>query len=338
MSRPRREGLVLLTVLFFVLLAVSGLAAFTRQQTVDGLSVRNRDLSVASEELARGGVSLAEALILQDRLDEAARGFRVEGYSDVWRQASPLVLDAPDGGQLTVQIQDAGARLNLNALFKDGTVRDPLTEPFLVALFTKVIDELPPHVDRHRYDPKVLAENLIDYVDADDVRLSGGSEDDAYQARTPPARPANRPLLSFEELREVEGFDPTLVEALRPYVDVYPIAGGDGVNPNTAPPWVLATIFHGTGADFSLADQDTVRQILDIRERGGILCADDADNPACTPIRDAVAGTIYPPPTFSTDVFRVTSEGRYRSVRRTVEAVIDRQKPDAPVITAWSVR
>lgn len=338
MSRSRREGLVLLTVLFFVLLAASGLASFTRQQTVDGLSVRNRDLSAASEELARGGVSLAEALILQDRLDEAATGFRVESYSDVWRQASPLVLDAPDGGQLTLRIQDAGARLNLNALFKGGTVRDPLTEPFLVALLTKVIDELPPEVDRHRYDPTVLAENLIDYVDADNVRLSGGSEDDAYQARTPPTHPANRPLLSFDELREVEGFDPTLVAALRPYVDVHPIAGGDGVNPNTAPPWVLATIFHGTGADFSLADQDTVRHILDIRERGGILCADEADHPACTPIRDAVAGTIYPPPTFSTDVFRVTSEGRYRSVRRTVEAVIDRKKPDAPVISAWSVQ
>lgn len=338
MSARRREGLVLLTVLFFVLLAASGLATFVRQATVDGLSVRNRDRAAASEELARGGVALAEALILQDRLDEAKSQLRVEGYADVWRQASPLVVEAPDGGKLTLRIEDAGARLNLNSLFKNGTVRDPLTEPFLVELLTKVIDELPPGVDRHRYDPRALAENLIDYVDADNVRISGGSEDEVYQERTPPSHPANRPLLSFDELRQVEGFDPTLVKALRPYVDVYPFAGGDGINPNTAPPWVLALIYHGTGADFALADEDTIRHILDIREGGGILCADDATNPSCTPMRDAVSGTIYPPPTFSTDIFRVTARGQYGDVQRTVQAVIDRSKPDAPALVAWTVR
>lgn len=339
--RPVRRdsrGIVLVAVLFFILLMVSAVATFLRRASVDGLVARNRDLAARSEALARGGVQLAIALLLQDRLDEEARELRIEARSEPWSRAGDVDLITPDGGTLRLRIEDAGARLNLNALFEGGAARTDSAEIFLTALLTKVIGELGAPPEQRNYDPQLLAWNLIDYVDEDDVRVRGGPEDDYYQQQDPPYRAANRPLLSLEELGLVEGFDAALVAALEPYASVHPYAEADGINPNTAPSYVLATLYYGTAGDFRLADEDLVRQVLDIRSEGGILCADEADHPACTPIRNTVPGEIFPPPTYESDVFRVAAEARYGDVRRTVEAVIDRSDASAPQLLAWRVR
>ena len=50
----------------------------------------------------------------------------------------------------------------------------------------------------------------------------------------------------------MKGFDRPLVDALRPYVTVFPLAGG-GVNPNTAPTWVLAALDIGGSSSRALA-------------------------------------------------------------------------------------
>jgi hypothetical protein len=109
------------------------------------------------------------------------------------------------------------------------------------------------------------------------------------------------------------------------------------VNPNTAPSWVLALLYHGQPGAERLTDADTVRRILDIRSQKGILCADEANQAACTPLREVVEGEVYPPLTYHADVFRVTAEARYGEVRRTVEAVVDRSEAEKPVILAWRV-
>jgi len=324
-------------VLLFVLLSVSGLATFLGVATLDRSSVYNRDLSARCEALARGGLRLATVLLLQDRLDETRDGLRVESDQDLWQRATPVVWETQEG-TVQIRIEDAGARLDLNALFVDGAPRDSATEALLVALLDKVVHAMPERAGRQPYDSEKLARALMDYVDADDVSQTGSSEDEPYQRRSPGSGAANRPLLSVDELGLVAGFDRPLVEALRPYVGVYPLAGGNGINPNTAPPWVLALLFHGTGGDFRLADEETVRHILDLRENGAILCADEAENPACTPLRDAVDGEVYPPPTFSSDFFRVSVEARSGSVRRTLEAVVDRSDPKQVAVLSWSLR
>jgi type II secretory pathway component PulK len=330
--------MVLMAVLFFVLLSTATIATFLSRATVDGFSARNRDGAARAEALARGGVRLAIAALLADRLLENEAQFEVDSALDGWAQLAAFPLEMPDGGLLRVRVEDAGTKLNLNALFAGGEPRDETTEIFLGELLTKVIEEIPVRPEQKLYDVEALARNLIDWVDADDVRVSGGSEDEYYQAQTPPYRAANRPLLSVEELRLIEGFDAQLVTALAPYVDVQPIVNADGVNPNTAPDWVLALLYHGVASSQRLADEDTVRRILDIRDRKGILCADEANNPACTPLREAIEGEVYPPPTFHGHVFRVTAEARYGEVRRTVEAVVDRSDAEKPAVLAWRVR
>jgi general secretion pathway protein K len=328
--------MVLIAVIFFIALLVSGIATFLRRATLDGMIAQNRDLVSRSEALARGGVRLATALLLQDRFDEVAIGFRSDSRSDLWARAGEIEIPVADGGRLRVSIEDAGSRLNLNGLLDADGTADVDAESFLAVFLDKVIEEMPVSDEEKNYDSGELARSLVDYVDADDVEPRGDREDDYYQLQDPPYRAPNRPLLSVDELRLVEGFDVALVDAIRPYATVFPFAGG-GINPNTAPSHVLAALYHGTSGDQRLADEETVRRILTLRE-GTILCDPSAQNPACTPIQEAGLDAIYPPPTYTADLFQVRAEARYGQVRRTVEAVIDRSNPAEPLILSWRVR
>jgi type II secretory pathway component PulK len=131
------------------------------------------------------------------------------------------------------------------------------------------------------------------------------------------------------------------VDAIRPYVTVYPYVGGRGINPNTAPAHVLATLFYGTSGDERLADEETVRRILATREGDEILCHESFNQPGCVVLYELGIQGVYPDETketYGADVFLVSAEASYGEVRRTVEAVIDRSDPTDPLVLSWRVR
>lgn len=336
--RRHERGVVLLVVLFFSLLLTSSIATFMRRATMDTMVARNREAVSRAEAVARGGVRLATALLVLDRNQEEVEGVRRDTQRDAWAPLRYSEVVTPDGASLRVLVEDTSSRLNLNALFNpvDGTARSQ-TEPFLEALLGKVIDEMQVPAQDKLYDPAELAENLIDWVDADELRQRGGPEDAYYQEQELPYRAANAPLMSVDQLRMVEGFDDALVEALRPYVTVYPFVLGKGVNVNTAPPHVLALLFFDDGVDLRMAGEDEVRAILKIHEDGGIVCDSGDSGEDCTPIRQIVQNAIFPEPSFFSDTFRVVAEARVGDVTRSVEAIVDRG-PEVPEILAWRVR
>jgi type II secretory pathway component PulK len=119
MSRRGQRGVVLLVVLFFALLLTSSVATFLRRSTVDALIARNVDARGEADTLARGGVLLSCALLAEDRLQELAGTALVgDNYQDVWARVSGQPLVTANGTTLRLQIEDAGSRLNLNALFE----------------------------------------------------------------------------------------------------------------------------------------------------------------------------------------------------------------------------
>jgi general secretion pathway protein K len=349
----RQEGVILIVVLVFALLLTGTVATFLRKATIDSMIVRNREASARAEALARGGIEIAKAVLLEEKFrsgggaaaegepEQEAEELAEETPEPVWRQISGQDLSLDEGADLRLDIRDAGARLNVNALFQfdEAGAANPSADPLIQALLEKVIDEMDVPPEEKVYDIAELAANLIDYVDQDDVRLRGGYEDDFYQEQDPPYRAANRPLRSLDELRRVEGFDAALVDALRPYLTVYPFAASGGINPNTAPRHVLALLFANDGVELRLAPEDTVREILKIREEGGRICGEEQSGPDCTPIRQIVnlQNAIYPPPSFQSDVFTVVAEARVGEVRRTIEAVIDTRDGSQPLLLSWRV-
>ncbi|MBM4384019.1 MAG: type II secretion system minor pseudopilin GspK [Deltaproteobacteria bacterium] len=334
---PRRgeRGVALIAVLVFVAVAISAVVLFVQRSTYNVLAINNHDASARAEALARGGVRLAQALLIDDRVREDEADFRADSLADDWARARAAPITLPNGDALVLAIEDSGSRLNLNALFADGAAKDAATETYLLALMEKAIDELPEAAEKHAYDPEELAHALMDYIDQDEERTKGGTEDDTYLARRPPSRAANRALLSVDELGAVEGFDAALVEVLRPYITVFPYQGENaGINPNTAPPWVLALLYTGTSGHFRLVDESEVRRILEVREGGALLCADEANAPGCTPLRSVLPDGVFPAPSFESDVFMVTAEAQSGATVRTVTAVVDRSELGDPKLLA----
>jgi general secretion pathway protein K len=340
MTQRRERGVVLVIVLVFALLLASTVATFLRRATIDDRVAKNREATSRAEALARGGVRLATALLLEDKLlEQQETGFAGEMLGDLWAQVGLVPLELEDGSRLRLVIEDAGSRLNLNAVlqFEDSGAPNERTAPLLDALLAKAIEEIPLPPAQKLYERDVLVANLLDYVDKDEVAMQGGSENEGFEQGETTIRNANRPLLTVDELRRVEGFDVALVEALRPYVTVHPFVGRTGINPNTAPPHVLGLLYFDDGVDLRLAPEDTVREILRVRQEGGAVCGESQSGEQCTPIREIVENAIFPEPSFASDVFVVTAEARVGSVRRSIEAVLDRSEGATPLLLSWRV-
>lgn len=340
-GRGDRRGIVLVVVLFFTLMLSSTVATFARKATIDAMIVRNREARARAEALARGGVQLGTALLIEDLYRQTVgEGLALDHRDELWARASGVPFEFDDGSTLTLQIEDAAAKLNLNAalVFEEtGSPSDTSLE-LVKQLLERAIEEMPATPEeRALYDVDALRANLFDWVDEDDVGQRGGLEDDVYQRKDPPYRPANQRLLSVDELRRVDGFDGPLVDALRPYVTVYPYAARGGINPNTAPPHVLSLLFSSDGSEMRFADENAIREILRVRQEGGLVCGEAQSGEACTPIREIVTNAVFPEASFTSDVFIIRAEGRVGDIRRTVEAVLDRREGAAPLLLSWRV-
>jgi general secretion pathway protein K len=343
MSARRERGVVLVIVLVFALLLASSIATFVRRATVDDRIAYNREAASRAESMARGGVRLAFALLLEDKLLEKQGSFQGETLDDLWAMAGLAPIELEDGATLRLVIEDAGSKLNLNAVLavdQNGAV-DQKAKPFLTELLTKVISDIPLPPAEKLYDKEVLVDNLIDHVDPDETSQTGGSENEAFERGESPIGPTdrNRPLLSLDELRLIPGFDSTLVEALRPYVTVYPYIAKDGINPNTAPPHVLALIYYNDGVELRLADEDMVRRLVAVRQDGWTLCGGKTSDESCKPISDIVENdtAVFPALAYSSNVFVVTAEAQVGSVQRRIEAVLDRSQGSKHLLLSWRV-
>ena len=337
-----QQGVVLLVVLFFALLLTSSIATFTRRAIIDASVARNRDAAARAEALARSGIRLGKSVLVMDQIQEQATQQVIDSHQDAWSQLSGIEIPGGAGAILKIRIEDSGMLFNLNSLFDyaEGGAAYAETEPFLDAFFEKVIDEMKiPPGEKELYDLSELSEALMDWVDADTVRLNGGLEDTYYQLRQPPYRAANGPLMSVDDLFLIEGFDRQFVEALRPYVTVEPFAGVGGVNLNTAPAHVLSLIYFNNGVDDVLGDDepDTVKEILKIRQEGGVLCGESLSLKGCTPISSIVQNPIFPPPTYTASVFTIVANAQVGDVKRSIEAVVNRSV-DPPLMLSWKTR
>jgi len=366
--QARDRGAVLAMVLILALLLSAAVVSFTRRAVIDTVIALNHDAAAQAEALARGGVRLATALVVQDRSQDPrlmeleefealmAGGGEQDTAEEPWAQVKDYELVTEDGAILRIAIKDSGSLLNLNAMVQRTTSAEQAAagpspeeaEEFLVVVLEKVIADMPIIPGEKVYEPRDLARNLLDYLDDDDQRIAGGDEDEYYLSQSPPYRAANRPLLSVEELGLVEGFNVQLMQALRSYVTVYPLYPDDahrGINLNTAPPHVLALVYYGSTGDQRLADEDIVRSILKVRAEGDLICTGGGGDPErCRTLQDVhpnlALGSLFPEMALPNDstTFTLISEASVGEIRRTVVAVVDRSDPVVPQLLSWRMQ
>lgn len=138
-----------------------------------------------------------------------------------------LNQDFGGGDMLEVRIRGEGARLNINRLLAQ---QDRITLKNLFMLWG---------LDNDQSDR--LIDKLIDWVDADDLRLPNGAERLEYEALGIMDAPANAPFRSVQEMGRVLGMDE--LAAVKPdWAESFTIFGDGRVDVNEAPADVLQAV------------------------------------------------------------------------------------------------
>jgi general secretion pathway protein K len=342
MTRRRNEqGVVLLLVMVLIAVSISIAYATAKTSAVDVLSSRQREQLARAQVLARSGVAIATRALLDDAAAQDPLN-QIEGPYDAWALLGRQPIELEDGATLDIQVRDSGAKIGINSLLdKDGkriedTGDGGKSTKFLDAALEVIADSSPELRQLNLGDEKRgdLADAILDWIDSDEETRMGSPEATYYERAD--GKPLNRPLFSLDELASVPGMDPLLLDALRAYFSPYPLypteGNGGGINPNTAPPHVLALLYYGA-IDMRMAEEDLVFRALKLREEGLVFCASGGGDKCVDFATElGIDASIFPPLQFTSSVFYVDVEARYQNARACVHSVIDRSFPKTPAV------
>jgi general secretion pathway protein K len=212
----RQQGLALVLVLWVLALMtiMAGSFALSTQREATLLShAHERAKAVA---LADGAVHYTMLML---SLPNPRLRWRADGTPYLWNL---------DGARVRIRIFDEAGKVDLNAA----------QEPTLRALFK--------FVGKDEEQAVQLADAILDWRDADDLKRMHGAESAEYRMAKPKQKPQNRNFLVMEELRGVLGITPELFRALEPWLTLY--TGQDGLNPARASPEILTALAGGDQA------------------------------------------------------------------------------------------
>jgi general secretion pathway protein K len=248
----RQGGVALVLALLMTALMVVLAVEVTGEGRIDLRRAENGTAVLRGHALAQAGIEAAKVILSED----LAKG-GVDDLQEPWAQPwGPYPLG---DAQVSVSIQDANGRLNLNNLVDErGTA-----EGEFVAIVRNLYREL--EIDPGLVDP------LVDWIDTDN-QPSGpsGAESDYYSNLPTPYRAKNAPLDSLDELLSVRGYDDAVLQKLRPYATALP--RGALLNVNTVSPVVLLALRPDLPRDFAeaIVEARTARPFQTVRDLTGM--------------------------------------------------------------------
>lgn len=208
-----QRGVALVFALWLVVLLSMIGGSHARNVRLDTNLASNHVSSAKAKLLAGSGVSRA---ILELFVADSALQWRFDG--------TEYRLESTEG-KLRIRIRNAEGLVDLNAA----------SSQVLAALLrTQQIDE---------ETQVALLDAILDWRDKDDLRRLHGAEDRDYRFAGLPYGTPDREFAMLDELRYVLGMGPDLFERIRPYLTLY--SGKSGVNPQYAPPDLLASLNGG---------------------------------------------------------------------------------------------
>ena len=297
-----------------------------------------------------GGTETAVSdLLHQARRQASGQGASTAGLDtlqDLWARTDLLQIPLETGQNLTVGVTDLSGRINLNAIIiRDASGAEQLNRPVfeqLITLVQQAQESLGLKNDKNK-DPlgslsaEDIAYAIADWVDADEVRLSdGGFEDEYYNTLEDPYSSKNGPFDSAAELQLVAGVDDALYGAIKNAVTVYPFEGGGAINPNTAPPIVLASIRVKENPASEAPEPLGASQIgtlLDARAKGVAI----KSNEDLKELLDLDAGAVFTPElVYGSSVFGIDVVASVRDTMSRLHAVLDRGGAE-PKVLYWRV-
>ena len=303
MGPSSQRGLALITAVLVVAIVATVAAYLGLAQQVWLRQTQNLSDRAQAESLRQGALDWVAMLLARD-----AKQNQVDHLGEPWaKQLPPLPAE---GGMVAVSIRDAQGLFNLNNLLLLPDLNNPSgvdIDVFKRLLSAQGLDQ-------------ALAYALLDWIDANSDKQTGGAEDTDYLALPQPYRAANQLLTSVDELRLVQGFTPEVVEKLRPYVTALPER--TSINVNTAVGPVLSAMFTSLpGA--------TLQMLLKNRETQPFTGKDKFQQqlPPGLPLVQAAYDV-------NTSYFLVTIDVRVGRLQRRAEALIFRPQ-GRPATVRW---
>jgi general secretion pathway protein K len=264
MKMPRRQrGVAVITALLLTTLAVTIVASLFWQQQVQVRSMENQRLQLQTRWILRGALDLSRLILNQDFYD-APNFTQING---VW--ATPLEETRLDdyiererqegesfNATLSGRMVDAQSRYNLANLAINRLINvDEQT------VFERLLENL--KLDSNLARP--VAEMVANAQKAVQQPPSGGGGGGAQTPTQSSSGSEPMELLRVEDLLELSGFTPQVIERLRDYVIILPAT--TRVNVNTAPPELISALV----PNLSLSDAAAV---VNTRNRGAYYIND----------------------------------------------------------------
>jgi general secretion pathway protein K len=218
----------LITVLLIVALAAVLATEMTARLQLQMQRTNNITLNQQAYWYAMGAEAFAKTILIN-----AFEGEKdVTHLEQIWAQGETSY--PVDFGQITGEIFDMQACLNLNALRTNSSItpsglkKPPIQEAFkelIIALGVEGVSQ---------FEAEYMTDALVDWLDQDSaIASAGGAEDNDYSAKEFPYLPANYYLASITELRLIEHFTVPVINKLKAYVCVLPNSNLHEINLNT---------------------------------------------------------------------------------------------------------
>ena len=280
----KQQGVALITVMLIVALC----AVIASQMTARLQMQMQRSANIAFNQQAYWYAMGAEAFTKRVLITAFKDEGDVTHLGQIWAQGQTTY--PVDFGEISGEITDLQSCLNLNALRaplsnnnnnsgngqSGGNTNSigsrPTRVPARLALEALLINLQLDNVSQ--FEAESMADALTDWLDENSsISSAGGAEDNDYASREFPYLAANHYLASVNELRIIEHFTPTIIDAIKPYVCVIPQSDKHKININTISaeqPELLQALLDST--------LDEAQEILSAREDKGFAVIEDFYN------------------------------------------------------------
>lgn len=241
-SRARR-GFAMITALWLIV----AITVVALQFSIDAHERYTVGINASERGIARAA-AIGALAFQQARLERAIRTNRSSAGAsglrsfDPWVDADSLFSGVVDIDSLPVDVRviPGGQMLNINSMAQES----------LTAFFSSLLGNYTAADE--------ISQSIMDWRDGDDQARARGGERDAYLKEDRMVLPANAPFRDLDDLIDVRGMTPEILEKARPYLRTY---GNGLVNLNTAEPPVLRGVPGMT--------EPVIARILALRSNGG---------------------------------------------------------------------
>jgi general secretion pathway protein K len=315
---PRRKfnpGIALLATLLAVSLMTLLVVEFSTSAGLGYRAAANQANELRAYYLARSGIQIGLAVLVQDSLSQSGAKHPHASLDQVWAQ--PIAPIAVQGGTVSITIVDEERKLDVNRVFNQQK-RQP--DEQVAAILTRLLSNI-------GLSPALMP-ILIDWLDPDGIESDGGAEADYYLRLMPPYEPRNGQMPTIGDLRMLKGMDDVTFLRLSRYLTTTQAGSGPCcINPNTAPPEVLAALTP------ELEDNpDLVKQIVEVRNiRPFDQVTDLLNLPGISPIGEHLKPLL----TVTSQYFQITAQGDFAGARKRIYATFRRNLDGTALLMNW---